>query len=170
MKRSNSLWRFEVSVDDLVQMQVVHATGNSWRPVHQHLGGHFPPCSQHLIQLALGAIFHDDAVTRCLSAYGSRMDKTQETYWWNKRSRKWLVYMIQSIVFLDYIFFHNNLFHSAQEFSLFLFVSISLLCSDVKEWRKTILNGVSVLNKTDSWIQCKMCLLNISLSENCLFF
>lgn len=67
-----------------------------------------------------------------------------------------------------HFFSHNNLFHSAQEFSLILFVSVCPLCSG-KRMKETMLNGVPVLNKTDYWEQCKMCLLNISLSGNGLY-
>lgn len=77
-KREDSLRRLEISVNDLVQVKVVHAAGNAWGPVHQHPGGHFPPCPQHLIQLTLCTVLHDDAVARCLSAYAPRLEKTQK--------------------------------------------------------------------------------------------
>lgn len=62
-------------MDDFVQVQVVHAAGNAGGPVHQQPGGHLPPCPQHLVQLALSTVLHDDAVARGLSAHAPRLDK-----------------------------------------------------------------------------------------------
>ena len=67
-------------MDDLVQVKVVHAAGNARGPVHQHPGGHFPPRPQHLIQLTLGTVLHDDAVTRCLSAHTPKIVKTHQKH------------------------------------------------------------------------------------------
>lgn len=76
--REDSLRRLEISVNDLVQVKVVHAACDAGSPVHQHPGRHFPPGPQHLIQLALCTVLHDDAVARCLRAHAPGLDKTQE--------------------------------------------------------------------------------------------
>lgn len=55
-------------MDDFVEVEVVHATCNAHGPVNQEGGGDFTARPQHLIQLALGAVFHQDAVTRSLGA------------------------------------------------------------------------------------------------------
>ena len=59
----------EVSVDDFVEVQVVHASCDAHGPVNQEGGGDFTPRPQHLVQLALGAVLHQDTVTRSLGAH-----------------------------------------------------------------------------------------------------
>lgn len=48
----------EVSMDDFVEVEVVHATRDAHGPVNQEGGGDFTARPQHLIQLALSAVFH----------------------------------------------------------------------------------------------------------------
>lgn len=55
-------------MDDLVEVQIVHASGNAHGPVHQQGRGDFPASPQHLVELSLGAVLHDDAVAWSLSA------------------------------------------------------------------------------------------------------
>lgn len=55
-------------MDDLVQMQVIHATSNAHGPVNQQGGGDRAASPEHLIQLPLGAELHQDAVTGSLCA------------------------------------------------------------------------------------------------------
>lgn len=50
-------------MDDLVEMEVVHSSGDAHGPVHQQGRVDLPSRSQHLVELALGAVLHDDAVT-----------------------------------------------------------------------------------------------------------
>lgn len=64
-----SLGRLEVSVDDFVEVEVVHATCNAHGPVNHEGGGDFAARPQHLIQLPLGTVFHQDTVTRSLGAH-----------------------------------------------------------------------------------------------------
>lgn len=53
-------------MDDLVEVEIVHAPGDAHGPVHQQGGMDLPARSQHLKQLSLGTVLHDDAVTRSL--------------------------------------------------------------------------------------------------------
>ena len=66
---AHSLGGLEVSMDNLVQVQVVHATGDAHGPVDQQRWGHRAASPQYLIQLALGAELHEDAVARSLGAH-----------------------------------------------------------------------------------------------------
>ena len=50
-------------MDDLVEVKIVHAPSDAHGPVHEQGGMDLPACSQHLVQLALGTVLHDDAVT-----------------------------------------------------------------------------------------------------------
>lgn len=68
----NSLWRLEVSVDDLVEVKIVHAPSNTHGPVHEQRWCDLPAGSQHLIQLSLGTVLHDNAVTWSLSTNTSK--------------------------------------------------------------------------------------------------
>lgn len=54
-------------MDDLVKMKIVHSPSNAHGPVHEQRWGDLPSCSQHLVQLSLGTVFHNDAVTWSLS-------------------------------------------------------------------------------------------------------
>lgn len=58
-------------MDDLVEVQIVHAPGDAHGPVHEQAWLDLPACSQHLIQLPLCTVLHDDAVTGGLRAYTS---------------------------------------------------------------------------------------------------
>lgn len=49
---------FQVSMDNFVEVEVVHATCNAHGPVNQEGGGDFTARPQHLVQLALSAVFH----------------------------------------------------------------------------------------------------------------
>lgn len=71
LKSFDSLWGLQVSVDDLVEVQVVHSPGNAHGPVHEQAWLDLPACPQHLIQLPLCTVLHDDAVTRSLRANAS---------------------------------------------------------------------------------------------------
>lgn len=56
-------------MDDFVKVEVVHATSDAHGPVNQKGGHDFTASPQHLIQLALGAVFHQDTVTWSLGAH-----------------------------------------------------------------------------------------------------
>ncbi len=58
-------------MNDLVEVKIVHAASDAHGPVHQQRWLDLPACSQHLIQLSLGAVLHDDAVTWSLGADAS---------------------------------------------------------------------------------------------------
>lgn len=62
-------------MDDLVQVEVVHAACDAHGPVHQQRRRDLPAGPQHLVELALRAVLHDDAVTRSLRAHAP---KTQD--------------------------------------------------------------------------------------------
>lgn len=55
-------------MDDFVEVQVVHATGNPCGPVHQQPWGDLPAGPEDLVELPVGTVFHDDAVARGLGA------------------------------------------------------------------------------------------------------
>lgn len=55
-------------MDDLVEVQVVHASGDAHGPVHQQGRGDLAAGPQHLVELALSTVLHDDAVAWSLSA------------------------------------------------------------------------------------------------------
>lgn len=59
----------EVPMNDFVEVEVVHATCDAHGPFNQEGGGDFTARPQHLIQLALGTVFHQDTVTRSLGAH-----------------------------------------------------------------------------------------------------
>lgn len=50
-------------MDDLVEMEIVHSSSDAHGPVHQQGRVDLPARSQHLVELALGAVLHDNAVT-----------------------------------------------------------------------------------------------------------
>ncbi len=56
-------------MDDLVQVEVVHAACDAHGPVHQQGRRDLPAGPQHLVELALSAVLHEDAVTRSLRAH-----------------------------------------------------------------------------------------------------
>lgn len=64
-------------MDDFVEVQVVHATGNPCGPVHQQPRGDLPAGPQDLVELPVGTVFHDDAVTRGLRANSPVKEGTQ---------------------------------------------------------------------------------------------
>lgn len=53
---------------NLVEMEIIHSTGDSRGPVHKQPGRDLPASSQDLVQLSVGTVLHDDAVARGLSA------------------------------------------------------------------------------------------------------
>ena len=55
-------------MDDLVEVQVVHAPGDTHGPVHEQGGHDLASGPQHLVQLALRAVLHEDAVAGGLGA------------------------------------------------------------------------------------------------------
>ena len=55
-------------MDDLVEVQVVHAPSDAHGPVHQQGRYDLASGPQHLVQLALGAVLHQDAVAGRLGA------------------------------------------------------------------------------------------------------
>lgn len=55
-------------MDDFMEMEVVHAPSDAHGPVHQEGRSDLPASPEHLVQLALGAVLHQDAVARSLSA------------------------------------------------------------------------------------------------------
>lgn len=54
-------------MDDLVEVKIIHAPSDTHGPVHEQRWRDLPACSQHLIELSLGTVLHDNAVTRSLS-------------------------------------------------------------------------------------------------------
>lgn len=56
-------------MDNLVQVQVVHTTGDAHGPVNKQGWGDRAASPQNFIQLALGAELHEDAVAGSLGAY-----------------------------------------------------------------------------------------------------
>lgn len=63
-------------MDDLVEMKIVHAPSDAHGPVHEERWMDLPACSQHLIQLSLGTVLHDDTVTWSLGTNTSeRVEK-----------------------------------------------------------------------------------------------
>ena len=68
-------------MDDLVEVQVVHAAGDARCPVHQEGGGDLAAGAQHLVQLALGTVLHQDAEAWGLGAHppGGRRDNVGGT-------------------------------------------------------------------------------------------
>jgi len=64
-------------VDDLMEVEVVHAPGDAHGPVHQEGGGDLPAGPQHLVELALGTVLHQDAVARRLSAHTPTQRETR---------------------------------------------------------------------------------------------
>lgn len=64
----HSLWRLEITMYDFMEMEIIHPTGDSRGPVHEQPRRDLPTSSQDLIQLSVGTVLHDDAVTRGLSA------------------------------------------------------------------------------------------------------
>lgn len=81
------LWGLEVSVDDFVEVQVIHASCDAHGPVHQEGGGDFTPRPQHLVQLALGAVLHQDTVTRSLGAHSPGRKHGSQTTQPNREER-----------------------------------------------------------------------------------
>lgn len=53
---------------NLMEMEVIHPTGDPCGPVHEQPGRDLPAGPQDLVQLSVGTVLHDDAVARCLSA------------------------------------------------------------------------------------------------------
>lgn len=56
-------------MDNLMQVQVVHATSDAHGPVNQQGGGDRAASPQYLVQLALSAELHEDAVAGSLGAH-----------------------------------------------------------------------------------------------------
>lgn len=50
-------------MDDLVEVKIVHAPRDAHGPVHEKGRSDLPARSQHLVQLPLGTVLHEDAVT-----------------------------------------------------------------------------------------------------------
>lgn len=59
-------------MDDFVEVEVVHATCDAHGPVDQKRGGDLTARPEHLIQLALGTVFHQDTVAGSLGADAPR--------------------------------------------------------------------------------------------------
>lgn len=55
-------------MDDLVKVQVIHATSDPSGPIHKQPRSDFPACTQDFIELSMCTILHDDTVARGLSA------------------------------------------------------------------------------------------------------
>lgn len=53
---------------NLVEMEIIHPTGDSCGPVHEQPGRDLPASSQDLVQLPVGTVLHNDAIARGLSA------------------------------------------------------------------------------------------------------
>ena len=56
-------------MDDLMGMKVAHAVGYLLRPIYEQHGRQVLPVPEHLVELAVGAVLHDDAVARGLNAH-----------------------------------------------------------------------------------------------------
>jgi len=65
-------------VDDLVQVQVVHAPGDAHGPVHEQGGHDLAAGAEHLVQLALGAVLHQDAVAGGLGTDAPGRERERE--------------------------------------------------------------------------------------------
>lgn len=65
-------------MDDFVEVKIVHASSDAHGPVHEQGWRDLPPCSQHLVQLSLGAVLHDDTITRSLGTDTS--DRVKKGY------------------------------------------------------------------------------------------
>lgn len=76
----NLLRWFEVSVNDLVQVKVVHAACDTHGPVNEQWWCDLSPCSQNLIQLPLCTVLHDYAVTWSLCAHTPKTQAQTHTY------------------------------------------------------------------------------------------
>lgn len=68
-------------MDDLVEMEIVHPSSDAHGPVHQQGRMDLPACSQHLVELALGAVLHNNAVTWSLGTNTPRSVKEETCYW-----------------------------------------------------------------------------------------
>ena len=49
-----------------MSVEVGHAVGDLSRPVVEQRGGQLLAVTEHLVELAVGAVLHHDAVARCL--------------------------------------------------------------------------------------------------------
>ena len=65
----NLLWTFQISVYDLVLMEVVHPSGDLLGPLHQLLGRHLLAVPEQIEEGAVGAVLHDDAEHRGLDTH-----------------------------------------------------------------------------------------------------
>lgn len=63
------LRRLEVSVNDLVTVKVVHATGYLLGPVQDQSWWNLLPVPQDFVQLTVGTVLHDDAITWSLCTH-----------------------------------------------------------------------------------------------------
>lgn len=54
---------------NLMEMKIIHPTGDARGPVHEQAGRDLPASSQDLVQLPVSTVLHDDAVARRLSAH-----------------------------------------------------------------------------------------------------
>lgn len=62
-------------MDDLVEVKIVHASSDAHGPVHEQGWSYLPACSQHLVELSLSTVLHDDAVTWSLGTDSSENAK-----------------------------------------------------------------------------------------------
>ena len=65
----NLLWTFQISVDDLVLVEVVHPGGDLLGPLHQLLGRHLLAVPEQVEEGAVGAVLHYDAEHGGLDAH-----------------------------------------------------------------------------------------------------
>lgn len=73
----NLLWWLQVTMNNLVGVQIVHPTSNLFGPIKNQGWRDFFAISKNFVQLAIRAVFHDDAVTRCLGTNTSVRQKKQ---------------------------------------------------------------------------------------------
>lgn len=71
-----SLWTLQISMDDLVAVEVLHAQGDLLRPGHDGLRGDRAGDFKYILQRAIRAVLHNDAENRRL---GTNPPKTMTT-------------------------------------------------------------------------------------------
>lgn len=59
---------FEISVNDLLRVKVVHSSRYLTGPIIQPLGRHFFPIFEQIVERPVGAVLHHDAVAGGLRA------------------------------------------------------------------------------------------------------
>ena len=76
---ASSLGRLEISVNNLVCMEVAHAVCNLLSPIKKKTDRKFNVTPQHFVELTVRTVFHDDAKAGSLSAYAPESATTTYT-------------------------------------------------------------------------------------------